>query len=128
LNNKNTSADIPSCEGALRANDPPLRAYGVRGRAAFGRAAVAVLARGPYQTDPSRQADGESFCFSQEEHGIVALIVAGYSNKDIAHHFSLSQSTIRRRIMRILVKAGLRNKIELVLFMMTCLLSAGAQP
>jgi len=83
LNNKNTSAGIPSCEGAVRANDPPPRAYGVRGRAAFGRAAVPVLARGPYQTDPSRQADGESFCLSQEEHGIVALIVGDIRTKTL---------------------------------------------
>jgi DNA-binding NarL/FixJ family response regulator len=89
---------------------------------------VADLARAPHQADSSRQAEGESFCLSQEEHRIVALILTGYSNKDMAHHFSLSQSTIHRRIVRILVKAGLRNKIELVFFMMTRQLSAGEQP
>ena len=89
---------------------------------------MADLARGPRQADSRRPADGESFCLSQEERGIMALIVAGYSNKDMAHHFSLRRSTIHRRIVRIPVKVGLRNKIELVFFIMTRQLSAGAQP
>lgn len=86
------------------------------------------LARAPHQTDSSLQAERESFCLSQEEHRIVALILTGYSNKDMAHHFSLSQSTNHRRIARILAKVGLRNKIELVFLMMTRQLPAGAQP
>lgn len=48
--------------------------------------------------------------------------------KDIAHHFSLSPSTIHRRSDHILVKVGLRNKIELVFFMIARQPSAGAQP
>jgi DNA-binding NarL/FixJ family response regulator len=123
-----TSARIPSREGLARANEPSLRASGDQGPASSGPAAVADLARTPHQTDSSRQGDRESFRLSQEEQRIVALILAGYSNKDMAHHFSLSQSTIHRRIVRILVKVGLRNKIELVFFMMTGQLSAGAQP
>lgn len=128
MNKESTSAGLPSCEGPVRVNDPSLRAYGVQGRASFGRAAVAELARGPRQTDSSRQADGESFCLSPEEQGIVVLILAGYSNKDMAHHFSLSESTIYRRIVRISVKVGLCSKIELVFFTITRQLCAGAQP
>jgi FixJ family two-component response regulator len=37
---------------------------------------------------PSRQADGASSCLSQDERGIVISLVAGYSNKNVARHFS----------------------------------------
>ena len=40
------------------------------------------MAPKPLQTDSSRQADRESFCLSQAELRIVALILTGYSNKD----------------------------------------------
>ena len=128
MNTESTSAAIPSCEGAGRANRASLRAYAVQGRASLGRAVVTDLAGGPRQTDSNRQVDGESVCLSPEEQGIVVLILAGYSNKDMAHHFSLSPSTIHRRIHQILVKVGLRSKVELVFFMLTRQLSAGARP
>jgi two-component system response regulator NreC len=56
------------------------------------------------------------FNLSTEEQRIVALIVAGYTNKDMAVHFSLSQSTIYRRTIRIIAKLGVCNKFELLLF------------
>jgi DNA-binding NarL/FixJ family response regulator len=46
----------------------------------------------------------------------VALIIAGYGDKDIARDVSLSASTIHRRIVRITAKLGVCNKLELVLF------------
>lgn len=128
MHRESASTGIPRCEGLVRADETSLRVAGDQGWASYRPAAVADLALAPHQTDPSPQADRESFCLSQEEHRIAALILTGYSNKDMAHHFSLSQSTIHRRIARVLAKVGLRNNIELVFLMMTRQFPAGAQP
>jgi hypothetical protein len=82
MSKETTSAAIPSCEAVARANEPSLRASGDQGPASSGPAALADLAPKPLQTDSSRQADRESFCLSQAELRIVALILTGYSNKD----------------------------------------------
>jgi len=68
------------------------------------------------QPDSTRQANGEDFTLSTEERRIIALIVAGYTNKDMARQFSLSESTIHRRTVRIIGKLGVANKFELMLF------------
>ena len=62
---------------------------------------------------------------STEERRIVALIVAGYTNKDMAGRFSLSQSTIYRRTLRIIAKLGVCNKFELLLYTMSNQLLSG---
>ena len=46
---------------------------------------------------------------------VIAAIVAGYSNKQMARHFALSESTIYRRALRILSKVGAANRFELIL-------------
>lgn len=77
--------------------------------------------------DSACQADGEDFTLSTEEQRIVALIVAGCSNKDMARLFSLSESTIYRRTVRIIGKLSVSNKFELVLFAIDHRIFAGAQ-
>ena len=47
---------------------------------------------------------------------IVALVMTGHNNKEIALDFSVSESTIYVRIGRISRKLGVRNKLELLLF------------
>lgn len=65
---------------------------------------------------------------SPEERRIVALVLAGYTNKDIARHCSLSDSTVCRRIIRVLGKLGVSNRFELALFVTDRQRSAGVQP
>jgi DNA-binding NarL/FixJ family response regulator len=103
-------------EAGLPANNTSLRCSGFEGRPWLAGTTAADLARVSRQHDSSCQAAGEGFNLTSEERQIVALIVAGYTNKDMARHFSLSESTIYRRTLRIVDKLGLANKFELVLF------------
>ncbi len=68
------------------------------------------------QSDHDVKSKGRDFVLSLEECQIITLIVAGYSTQDIARHFSLSESTIRRRTVRIIGKLGVSNRFELILF------------
>ena len=74
------------------------------------------LAEPPYAPDSTPQSGDEDFTLSPEECRIVALIVAGYTQKELARHFSLSEAAIYRRTVRIIGKLGVCNKLELVLF------------
>jgi DNA-binding NarL/FixJ family response regulator len=65
---------------------------------------------------------------SSEEQRIVALVLAGYKNIDIARHLSLSDSTVCRRIVRVLGKLGVSNRFELTLFVVDRQRFAGAHP
>jgi DNA-binding NarL/FixJ family response regulator len=66
----------------------------------------------------SKKEESEAMVLSPEEQQIMALIVAGYTNKEIARHFSLSESTVYRRTARIVDKLAVSNRIELVLFVL----------
>ncbi len=70
----------------------------------------------------------ENFTLSTEEHRMVELIVTGHTYKDMAHHFSLSESTINRRTVVIFNKLGVSNELELVLFAISRGIIDGAQP
>lgn len=56
------------------------------------------------------------FTLSAEERQMVGLILGGYTNKDMARQFNLSESAVNRRTLRIFDKLGVTNKLELVLF------------
>ena len=68
------------------------------------------------QPNDGDKSKGKDFVLSLEECQIISLIVAGYTNQDIARHFSLSESTVRRRAARIIGKLGVSNRFELILF------------
>ena len=63
----------------------------------------------------TNQGGAEHLALSNEERRIIAFIVRGYTNKDMARHFSRSPSTIHRKIARVLYKLGASNRFELVL-------------
>lgn len=80
------------------------------------------------QTDTYCEAVDAGLSLCPEDQQIVALVMTGYSNKEIAHRFSLSESTIYRRIVRISRALGVRNKLEVVLLTISRQLCVGAQP
>ena len=47
---------------------------------------------------------------------MVAAIVAGQTNKDIARRFSLSEQTVKHHLTNIFDKLGVSNRLELALF------------
>lgn len=56
------------------------------------------------------------FGLTPREVEIVTLVVAGYSNPDIAQRCSISEQTVKHHISNIFDKLGVSNRLELALF------------
>lgn len=58
----------------------------------------------------------KNFGITPREMEVVTAIVAGYSNREIAHKLTLSEQTIKHHITNIFDKLGVSNRMELTLF------------
>ena len=58
----------------------------------------------------------ETFGLTPRELEIVGTVVAGYTNKDIAQKFSLSEQTVKHHLTNIFDKLGVYSRLELALF------------
>jgi two-component system, NarL family, nitrate/nitrite response regulator NarL len=56
------------------------------------------------------------FGLTERELQIMTAVVAGYTNKDIAKEFSLSEDTVKHHLSHIFDKLGVSNRLELALF------------
>jgi two-component system nitrate/nitrite response regulator NarL len=56
------------------------------------------------------------FGLTPRELEIVSSVTAGYSNREIAQRFSLSQETVKHHLTKIFSKLGVTNRLELALF------------
>jgi two-component system, NarL family, nitrate/nitrite response regulator NarL len=56
------------------------------------------------------------FGLTPREMEIITLVVAGYSNPEIAQKFSISEQTVKHHISNIFDKLGVSNRLELALF------------
>ena len=56
------------------------------------------------------------FGVTPRELEIITLVVAGYSNPEIAQKFSISEQTVKHHVSNIFDKVGVSNRIELALF------------
>lgn len=69
---------------------------------------------------PEKQAavggGGKDFCLTPREKQVIVLVVAGYTNKDIAREFGVSEQTIKHHVANIFDKLGVLNRLELMLF------------
>jgi len=59
---------------------------------------------------------GEARGLTRREREIVAAIVAGQANKDIAHSLAISEETVKHHLTNIFSKLGVSNRLELALF------------
>jgi two-component system nitrate/nitrite response regulator NarL len=66
----------------------------------------------PGTSSPERR----KFSLTARELEIIKTIVAGYTNKDIAEKFSLSEHTVKHHLTNIFDKLGVSNRLELALF------------
>ncbi len=57
-----------------------------------------------------------TFGLTPRELQIVAVVVAGHTNKDIARSFSLSEDTVKHHLSNIFDKVGVSTRLELALF------------
>ena len=65
---------------------------------------------------PCRADDHKTFGLTRRELEVIALVVAGYRNKDIGQKFSISEHTVKNHITHIFDKLGVSNRLELALF------------
>ena len=61
-------------------------------------------------------AGGKEFCLSRREKQVIVLVVAGYTDKNIAHELGVGEQTIKHHVASISGKLGVSNRLELVLF------------
>ena len=91
----------------------------MKGEFWVGRGSVSDLvqflregARGPRLKEPLRK----DFGLTPRELEVVAAIVAGYTNRDVAQKFSISEDTVKHHLTNIFDKLGVSNRLELALF------------
>jgi two-component system, NarL family, nitrate/nitrite response regulator NarL len=65
---------------------------------------------------PSTGTENRTFGLTARELEIIATVVAGYMNKDIAQKFSISEHTVKNHLTNIFDKLGVSNRLELTLF------------
>ncbi len=67
-----------------------------------------------------------NFGLSSREMEVIALIVAGYTNKDLAQKLGISENTAKHHLTNIFDKLGVSNRLELVLYAVHHGLAGGA--
>ena len=58
----------------------------------------------------------KQFGLTPRELEIISVILAGYSNNDIAAKFAISEKTVKHHLTNIFDKLGVSNRLELALF------------
>jgi DNA-binding NarL/FixJ family response regulator len=58
----------------------------------------------------------QTFDLTARELEILAEVVGGHTNKEIAQKFSLSEDTVKHHLSNIFDKVGASNRVELTLF------------
>jgi len=62
------------------------------------------------------EAKQKKFCLTPRELEIVSAVFAGYSNKEIAEYFKISEDTVKHHLSNIFDKLGVSTRLELALF------------
>lgn len=65
---------------------------------------------------PEQGSRKRSYNLTPRELDIIAAIVNGYTNKDIAEKFSIAEQTVKHHLGNIFDKLGVSNRLELALF------------
>jgi DNA-binding NarL/FixJ family response regulator len=68
------------------------------------------------RTNASGEKPPRNFGLTKREMEVLAAIVAGLSNKEIARRFTLSEDTVKHHLTNIFDKVGVASRLELALF------------
>jgi two-component system nitrate/nitrite response regulator NarL len=84
----------------------------------IGRESVSDVVRAlrTFSSPATPGSRAKDFGLTPRELEIVTLVVAGYSNPDIAQRCSISEQTVKHHITNIFNKLGVSNRLELALF------------
>lgn len=66
--------------------------------------------------DSSGASRRKRYGLTPRELEIIAAVVAGYANKEIAEHFKISEDTVKHHLSNIFDKVGVSTRLELALF------------
>jgi DNA-binding NarL/FixJ family response regulator len=79
---------------------------------------VSDLVQALRQIHPPQSASGDrsDFGLTPREREVIELIVAGYTNKDLARKLNISEHTAKHHLTNIFDKLGVSNRLELVLY------------
>jgi len=58
----------------------------------------------------------KNYGLTSKEIKVLAAVVSGYTNKEIASQFSISEQTVKHHLTNIFDKVGVYNRLELALF------------
>jgi DNA-binding NarL/FixJ family response regulator len=106
----------------LKASATELLFKGIRsvmaGQHWIGRECVSDLVEAlrSYVNGPAEKPTRQRFGLTARELEVTAAVVAGFSNKEIARKFSLSEDTVKHHLTNIFDKVGASNRLELALF------------
>ena len=64
----------------------------------------------------AREARARKRKITPRQQEIIASVIAGHSNKEIAQEFSLSEDTVKRHLTNIFGRLGVSNRLELAFF------------
>ena len=83
-----------------------------------GHESVSDLIQALRRIGPDHRASEASrdFGLTSRQKQVIALIVAGYTNKDLARKLDISEHTAKHHLTNIFDKLGVSNRLELVLF------------
>jgi DNA-binding NarL/FixJ family response regulator len=74
-----------------------------------------VEALQPYVA-PADEQSKKKFRLTSRELDVVGSVVSGFTNRDIAEKFSISEQTVKHHVRNIFDKLGVSNRLELALF------------
>ena len=60
--------------------------------------------------------DRQDFGLTARERQVIALVSAGYTNRDLAQKLGISENTAKYHLTNVFDKLGVCNRLELVLF------------
>jgi two-component system, NarL family, nitrate/nitrite response regulator NarL len=83
----------------------------------LGRSKVAEILQslGKWTSAPRNGLLGNMFQLTPRELEIVIAIASGYTNRDIAQRFSISEDTVKHHLTNIFDKLGVANRLELAI-------------
>jgi DNA-binding NarL/FixJ family response regulator len=69
-----------------------------------------------HDSGPARQADPLLATLSEREREVLEAIGQGATNTEIAERFTLTESTVKKHVGRVLAKIGARDRIQAVIY------------
>ena len=84
--------------------------------------AIRAVATGEYYRPPRTNGVAAQFeeavreRLTLREHDVLRAVAAGYSNREVASHLSISEATVKHHLTRLFDKTGTSTRVELALF------------